>query len=156
MTSSRLRTPYCFIAAAIACSTILGAPAHAQLGSTIVTNSASSSATVMYHAKGGQLSFNETTDSNGITVRQYVDSAGAVYAVSWRGAAMPDLQMLLASHFAQYRSAAAGSPVDHGLHASLVSKDDLVVESAVRLRQFVGRAWLNSALPAGVTAADIE
>ncbi|WP_062637460.1 DUF2844 domain-containing protein [Caballeronia arationis] len=134
-----------------------GAPAHAQLGSTIDTNSGSSSARVMQHAKGGQLSFNETTDSNGITVRQYVDSAGAVYAVTWRGAAMPDLQTLLGGHFAKYRSAAAaGSPINHGLHASLVSKDDLMVESAVRLRQFVGRAWLDSARPAGVTAADIE
>jgi hypothetical protein len=131
-------------------------PAHAQLGSTTVANAGSPSGRVLQHAKSGQLSFDEVTDANGITVRRYVDSSGLVYAVSWRGAAMPDLQALLGSHFRRYQSAAASSSVSSGLHASTVSQADLVVESGVRLRQFVGRAWLTGALPAGVVASDIE
>ncbi|MDR5750927.1 MULTISPECIES: DUF2844 domain-containing protein [unclassified Caballeronia] len=144
------------MAATIACLMMTGEPALARLGSTIATTLDSSPGRVIRHAKNGELSFDETTDSNGITLRQYVDSAGVVYAVSWHGAAMPDLDALLGAHFARYKSAAAGSQASHGLHASRVADDDLVVESGVRLRQFVGRAWLTDALPAGVTADDIE
>ncbi|SAL20409.1 DUF2844 domain-containing protein [Caballeronia humi] len=152
---TRIRTPHCYRAIAL-CASILGGTAYAQLGSTIVKPSDPSHAAVMQHTQNGQLSFQESIDANGICVRQYVSSAGDVYAVSWHGPAMPDVEVLLGSHYARYRNSASTSQADNGLHASRVSQGDLVVESGVRLREFIGRAWLTSAMPAGAIASDIE
>jgi hypothetical protein len=152
---TRIRTPHCFRIIAL-CASIVSGNAYAQLGSTIVEPSDPSHAAVMQHTQNGQLSFQESTDANGISVRQYVSSAGNVYAVSWHGPAMPDVEALLGSYYARYRNSASTSQGGNGLHASRVSQGDLVVESGVRLREFIGRAWLTSAMPAGVMASDIE
>ncbi|MGA7813491.1 DUF2844 domain-containing protein [Caballeronia sp.] len=135
---------------------------HAQLGSAIATGtstqgSSDASAVVMQNAANDAVQWQESTDANQIRVRQYVSAAGQVYAVSWDGPAMPDLAALLGTWFGEYQqSALAGLPNVSSLHASRVSRSDLVVETAVRLRDFNGRAWLPDALPSGVTAGDIQ
>jgi len=135
---------------------------HAQLGSTNATaasaqGSSDASAVVIQKATNDAVQWQESTDANQIRVRQYVSAAGQVYAVSWDGPAMPDLAALLGTWFGEYQqSALAGLPNASSLHTSRVNRSDLVVETAVRLRDFNGRAWLPDALPAGVTAADIQ
>lgn len=130
-------------------------PALAQLGSTGPAGSASQGA-VVNQAQGGLILFHESTDANGIVVRQYVDSSGRVYAVSWRGPAMPNVQALLGTYFAAFREGASASIGAAGLHTARVAQGDLVVENRVRLREFSGRAWLVSALPPGVSTTDIQ
>jgi len=141
-------------------------PAHAQLGSTVAiaasgiassSNPADATAQVLHQARNSAARWQESTDANQIRVRQYVSSSGQVYAVSWDGPAMPDVAVQLGTWFDRYRQeASAALPNASGLHSSRVSSSDLMVETAVRLRDFSGRAWLPGALPAGVTAADIE
>lgn len=141
-------------------------PAHAQLGTTVAINAAGISsssnlsdatAPAVHQATNSAVRWQESTDANQIRVRQYVSASGQVYAVSWDGPAMPDVAVLLGTSFDRYRQEASMAlPNASGLHSSRVSSSDLMVESAVRLRDFSGRAWLPSALPAGVTAADIE
>ncbi|MCG7401495.1 MULTISPECIES: DUF2844 domain-containing protein [Caballeronia] len=144
---------------ATACLTILAigasANAHAQLGAAGRASSASQG-DVVHQAQSGLVKFHETTDADGIVVREYVDSSGTVYAVSWRGPAMPDVRTLLGSHFETFRQGASASVGDAGLHAAHVAAGDLVVENRTRLREFIGRAWLASALPPGVSATDIQ
>jgi hypothetical protein len=144
--------------------------AHAQLGTTVAiavavaaagtsssSNPADATAPVLHQAANSAVQWQESTDANQIRVRQYVSSSGQVYAVSWDGPAMPDVAVLLGTWFDRYRQeASAALPNASGLHSSRVSSSDLMVETAVRLRDFSGRAWLPSALPAGVAAADIE
>jgi hypothetical protein len=130
-------------------------PCRAQLGAVTGTADASDGA-VMHQAPSGLANYRETTDAHGIVVREYVDARGTVYAVSWRGPAMPNVQALLGSYFERFKSGASASAGDAGLHAARVADGDLVVESQVRLREFSGRAWLASALPAGVSASDIQ
>jgi Protein of unknown function (DUF2844) len=141
-------------------------PAHAQLGAIVAidatgtsssSNAADAATPVLHQASNSAVRWQESTDANQIRVRQYVSSSGQVYAVSWDGPAMPDVAVLLGTWFDRYRQdASAALPNASGLHSSRVSSSDLMVETAVRLRDFNGRAWLPSALPAGVTAADIE
>ena len=145
-------------------------PAHAQLGTTVAiavavaaagtsssSNPADATAPVLHQAANSAVQWQESTDANQIRVRQYVSSSGQVYAVSWDGPAMPDVAVLLGTWFDRYRQeASVALPTASGLHSSRVSSSDLMVETAVRLRDFSGRAWLPSALPAGVAAADIE
>ncbi|MFT4435236.1 DUF2844 domain-containing protein [Caballeronia sp. 15715] len=140
--------------------------AHAQLGSTVAiaasgtassSNAADGTAQVLHQAENSAARWQESTDANQIRMRQYVSSSGQVYAVSWDGPAMPDVAALLGNWFDRYRQeASAALPNVSGLHSSRGNSSDLMVETAVRLRDFSGRAWLPSALPAGVTAADIE
>jgi hypothetical protein len=142
-------------AATMSLSLIASTPCHAQLGQMVVRANASGGA-VAHQASSARAKYQETTDANGIVVRQYVDAVGTVYAVSWHGPAMANVQSLLGSYFQRFRDGANASVGDAGLHASRVNDGDLVVETHVRLREFSGRAWLASALPAGVSASDIQ
>lgn len=136
-----------------------GGSVHAQLGSTFGNAAGASDAlsAVIHQANNSALRWLETTDANQIRVRQYMSPTGVVYAVSWDGPAMPDVSALLGTRFDQYRQgASAALENSNGLRSSHVDGSDFVVETSVRLRDFSGRAWLPDALPAGVSAADIE
>jgi hypothetical protein len=151
----KIRIPH-YVIAGLAMLTIGAASSvHAQLGATGRAASGSQG-DVMLKAQGGLVRYHETTDANGIVVRDYVDSNGDVYAVSWRGPAMADVRSLLGAYFETFRQGASASVGDAGLHTARVAQGDLVVENRVRLREFSGRAWLVSALPPGVRATDIE
>lgn len=151
---NNIRHPYYIGAVAMMLAFGAITASHAQLGATKPANA--SDGAVVHQAQGGMLTYRETTDAHGIVVREYVDPAGTVYAVSWRGPAMPNVQALLGGYFPRFRDGASASVGDVGLHAARVADGDLVVENHTRLREFVGRAWLASALPAGVSTADIQ
>ncbi len=102
-----------------------------------------------------QYDIQEITTDTGIRVREYVNRDGVVFAVSWIGAVLPDLQRLLGTHYVEYTAALAA--LNHpGLHRSLrVALPDLIVESGGHLRAYAGRARLPALVPAGVSAADL-
>ena len=150
-----LRAPQYMAAAAMAVALGANTLCHAQLGATGRAPHDAKDA-VVQRAQGGLLTYRETTDTYGIVVRQYADAAGAVYAVSWRGPAMPDVKALLGAYFQRFRDGASASAGDAGLHTARVADGALVVENRTRLREFSGRAWLANALPPGVSAADIQ
>ncbi|SAL64415.1 hypothetical protein AWB71_03745 [Caballeronia peredens] len=146
--------PY-YIASLLATVSLVAAmPAHAQLGAARDADSAAGD--VIHRAQSGLVEYHETTDPSGIVVREYVDSSGKVYAVSWRGPAMPNVQSLLGAYFDTFKEGANATIGAAGLHTARVAQGDLVVENRMRLREFSGRAWLASALPPGVSATDIE
>lgn len=93
----------------------------------------------------------------GVSVREYVAPGGTVFAVSWRGAAPPDLAVLLGAYFTQYRKAAAtGSPSAFGLHNSIVAGPDVTVETGGHMGDLWGRAYVPTMLPPGVSQSEIE
>jgi hypothetical protein len=102
-----------------------------------------------------QYDIQEITTETGIRVREYVNRDGVVFAVSWTGPVLPDLQRLLGTHYVEYSTALAA--LKHpGLHRSLrVALPDLIVESGGHLRAYAGRARLLALVPAGVSAADL-
>jgi hypothetical protein len=142
------------------CAITTAAMAHAQLGTTIAMvsgNLANTPDVVIHQADNPAVQWNESTDTSQIRVRQYVSAAGQVYAISWNGPAAPDLTALLGAWSGIYRQEAlAALPTAPSLHASRVDRSDVVVETAVRLRSFSGRAWLPGAIPAGVLLTDIQ
>jgi hypothetical protein len=98
-------------------------------------------------------SIHEMQVPTGATLRQYVSPAGRVFAVSWQGFA-PDLQQLLGEHFNDYMAAA--SQVlrrGRGVH---VETGDLVLDSGGHMRYVVGRAFLRSQLPSGVSSDELR
>ncbi len=91
---------------------------------------------------------------SGTVVRQYVSPSGMVFAVSWQGPVLPDLQQILGPYFAQY--AAATKAQDIGPGSRRAEASGLVVQSSGHMRAFSGKAYLQQKLPRGVTAGDIQ
>jgi hypothetical protein len=91
---------------------------------------------------------------SGTVVTEYLGSDGLVYAVTWHGPHLPDLQLILGNYAADYQAAARQPTVRRRLVR--VNTPDLVIESSGRMRAFTGRAWVPTRLPPGVTAADIQ
>lgn len=91
------------------------------------------------------------TLSNGLTVRQYVDAAGLVFAVAWEGPVQPDFARLLGDHFASFADAQRQQKRGVNLQTA-----NLVIESGGMMRAFTGRAYLPAKLPATLTVQDIR
>jgi Protein of unknown function (DUF2844) len=89
----------------------------------------------------------------GTTIRQFVSPAGRVFAVTWQGFS-PDLRQLLGEHFDEYMTAATqNSHRGRGVHIEI---GDMVFESGGHMRYVVGRAFLRSQLPSGVSTHDLR
>lgn len=96
-----------------------------------------------------------TTLPSGTVVREYISPAGTVFAVSWQGPFLPDLRVLLAQYFDVLTAETARHP-KAGHSQVLIEKPEVTIESSGHMRAYTGRAWITSALPGGVTSADIE
>ncbi len=97
----------------------------------------------------------EISAEGGIRVREYLSRDGLVFAVSWSGPVLPDLQRLLGAHFTEYCAALKALP-HPGLHRSVrVESSTLIVESGGHLRAYAGRAYLPALIPAGVSDAEL-
>ncbi len=146
------------LALLVGMSTLWIAPARAALGGDAVSVAADEA-----HLHGNataelrqQYDVQEITNDAGMRVREFLDRAGNVFAVSWSGPVLPDLQRLLGAYFTQYTAALAA--LSHpGLHRSVrVSTPEFVAESAGHLRAYAGRAYLPALVPAGVFAAELR
>lgn len=102
----------------------------------------------------GSYRLHEMTRGDGSLIREYVNSDGKVFGVSWKGPVMPNLSQLLGSNFATFHDNAKQKAGRRRL--AVVHSGDLVVESSGHPRAFFGRAYLNSMLPAGVTEETVQ
>ena len=97
----------------------------------------------------------QSTLDSGTVVREYSDTAGKVFAVSWRGPTLPDLRTLLGDKFAAMTGAAA-KRAQAGHSQLALERADVVLVSTGHMRSFAGHAWIPSALPPGFDTATIE
>jgi len=97
----------------------------------------------------------QSTLDSGTVVREYSDTAGKVFAVSWRGPMLPDLRTLLGEKFA-VMTGAAGQRARAGHSQLALDQSDVVLVSNGHMRSFAGHAWIPSALPAGFDTTTIE
>jgi hypothetical protein len=91
---------------------------------------------------------------SGTVVREFASPSGTVFGVSWQGFA-PDLQQLLGEHFEEYVQAVSRQRGRRG-RGTYIDTGDLVVETGGHMRFVVGRAWLRSQLPQGVSADAVQ
>lgn len=97
----------------------------------------------------------QSTLDSGTVVREYSNTQGIVFAVSWNGPTLPDLRTLLGDKFAVMTSSAGKRP--KAGHSQLaVNQSDLVIVSSGHMRAFAGHAWIPGALPAGFDTNVIE
>ena len=145
-----------------------GAPAMATLGqapSTPLVSAAPSASSPAPGAKllsatpagrSGLYTIHKSELDSGTTVREYATPEGVVFAVSWRGPVLPDLNALLGEYFKAFREQSQqaraagrrGSPVT-------MESDALVVRSNGRMRNFFGSAYAPGLIPVDVNIKDV-
>jgi len=145
-----------FVLYSMLAGTSMSAPsAHAALGDLVEPIAGATSRTFA----GGAVSVLRYVDAGGTTINEYFVSAnGVVFAYTWQGPTMPNLRALLGSYDASYRENASSelSGPRGSLHAVRVDEPEVVVEVGGQMRSYVGRAWLPTALPPGVTEGDLQ
>ncbi|HJV67188.1 MAG TPA: DUF2844 domain-containing protein [Geomonas sp.] len=94
--------------------------------------------------------------SDSVTVREFLNSDGVVFAVAWQGLVQPDLTTLLGSYTQEYQSAKQQTPRRRGHKQSRVKSGNVVVETWGHMRNLQGRAYLPALVPSGVNLEDIH
>lgn len=94
---------------------------------------------------------------SGTVVHEYLSSNGMVFAVTWQGATMPDLQQLLGSYMSNATDAVNTYRTQHpGIGPVSIATNQFVIQAGGHMGIYVGRAYLPSAVPAGVALSDIK
>jgi hypothetical protein len=97
----------------------------------------------------------EITLPSGTVVHEFVSAEGKVFAVSWKGMAVPDLSQTLGTYFAEYKAAATATP-HAGHHNLTVQQTDLVVRTGGHMRNWYGQAYVLSLLPPNFSLDEIK
>jgi len=99
----------------------------------------------------------EIKASAGTVVKEYVSPEGKVFAITWHGQFIPNMQQLLGSYYQQFADAAASQREAHVRHKAVnIQQPDLVVQNGGHARSYFGKAYVPTMLPQGVTADEIQ
>jgi hypothetical protein len=142
----------------IALVAVLPLTAFAELGGNAasVQNDQSRLQAVRRATLSNGYTVHELTTANGIAVREYASTAGRIFAVTWRGPFLPDLQQLLGNYFPTFKTVAAARRAAGVRGPMAIEQDDLVVQSAGHMRAFNGRAYVPSLIPPQVSIDEIQ
>jgi hypothetical protein len=90
------------------------------------------------------------------TVREFVDTRGRVFAVTWIGAKTPDLATVLGTYYNEYRSALAHLRRRPGRAPMVIHTAHAQIEMFGHMGHVQGRAHLPQILPKGAKLKDIQ
>ena len=136
-------------------------PAMASLGGnvgSIQTDTVHMNANVTRTA-GDIYETHQLQSPTGTVVNEYLSSSGTVFAVTWHGPFMPDMQQILGSYFQQYSAAlssqapsqASSQPRQYGRHPLDIRQPGLVVQTGGHMRAHWGRVYIPALTPTGVS-----
>lgn len=96
----------------------------------------------------------EMQTDDGTTIHEFAARDGTVFAFDFNGPAMPDLKVLLSTHYDDYMAAAREHRGNH--HVLSFSRGGVVFTLRRLPRGFEGSAHMPSLLPPGVTADQLR
>lgn len=161
-----MKSPRVFlmVALALAAASLLdlsARPAYAGLGATLASiepDRASMKGQLRSRSEAGY-SVEEITTPSG-RVREYVSPAGVVFAVSWNGSSMPNLQQAFGTYFTRFQAAVqarrAQQPAFRGHGHLEIRTPSLVVHAMGHMRQYFGVAYVPSLMPANLSLSDLH
>jgi len=95
--------------------------------------------------------------NDGVRIREYEDSKGKIFAITWQAVTHPDLSNLLGKYLGEYQNAVINKPKQKGQRRfGSFKSNNLIVEKSGVLGKSRGRAYLPAALPKGVDINEIE
>ena len=137
-------------------------PAMASLGGnvgSIQADGAHMNANVTRTA-GDTYETHQLQSPSGTVVNEYLSSSGTVFAVTWHGPFMPDMQQILGSYFQQYSAAlwsqASSQPRQYGRHPLDIRQPGMVVQTGGHMRAHWGRVYIPALTPAGVSPEQLQ
>jgi hypothetical protein len=95
----------------------------------------------------------DTTLATGTRVRQYVSASGVVFAVTWTGPFLPELQGLLGKYFDAMQAESARTTRAGRSHMA-INHREVVINLGGHMRAFEGEAWIPAQMPADFTVDD--
>ena len=100
----------------------------------------------------------EIKASSSTVVREYVSSAGKIFAVAWQGPFIPDLRQLLGGYFERFSQASQARNINRPRIRGpiLIQEPGLVVQSGGHMRAYFGRAYIPDQVPKGVNIEEIR
>jgi hypothetical protein len=99
----------------------------------------------------------ELRSAPGTTIREFVSSTGTVFAVSWRGPWMPDLQQLLGPYFQEYQQTVRQVRIARRGRGPLqIQTPTMVVGITGVPRAFSGTVLIPRLAPPGVDADTLK
>lgn len=81
---------------------------------------------------------------SGIVLQEYLSSNGAIFAVTWSGPSLPNLQVLLGGYFKDYLVA-----IKESRRSVYLSNENIIIQSSGVMGAFQGFAFLPKQAPAG-------
>ena len=134
----------------------VAAPAFAALGgdaASVSADAAKMKSQTRARAASGY-TVNELTLDSGTVVREYVSADGKVFAVTWKGPVLPDLQQTLGTYFQEFKAAAATPHSGH--HHLNVDHPEFVMRSGGHMRAWSGKAYVPALLPPNFSLSEIQ
>jgi len=99
----------------------------------------------------------EIKASAGVIVKEYVSPAGKVFAITWRGQIIPNMQQLLGTYYDQFAQAAKTQRESRLGHRPVnIQQPDLVFQNGGHMRAYFGRAYAPTIVPQGVNVDALQ
>lgn len=135
---------------------VASVPAAATLGEDVASVAADQKQMqgTLQITSAAKFAVHEIRLPSGTVVKEFVSPAGMVFAVSWQGPSLPDLQQVLGRYFDEYSGAVRSRGI--GPASRRTQGSGLVVQSGGHMRAFFGRAYVEQMLPRGVLAEEIQ
>lgn len=162
--SERQRPAKSRAATAVAIGLLLGfsLPAGASLGgsaASIQADTAHMNANVT-RTSADAYETHQLQSPTGTVVNEYLSSSGTVFAVTWHGPFMPDMQQILGSYFQQYSAALSSQSSSqsriYGRHPLNIQQSGLVVQTGGHMRAHWGRVYIPALTPEGVSPDQLQ
>ena len=133
------------------------APARAGLGQPVASVSADRARMKgqLRQRAGIGYTVEEITLPSGTVVKEFVSPSGIVFAVSWHGPTMPNLEQTLGSQYFSQLKAAEKTQRFGRNHIELTGPK-FVLHAGGHMRAFFGMAYVPSLLPSGVSLSDLH
>jgi hypothetical protein len=87
---------------------------------------------------------------SGIALQEYLSSNGVIFAVTWSGPYLPNLQVLLGGYFKDYLVA-----IKESRRSVYLSNENIIIQSSGMMGAFQGFAFLPKQAPVGFTSNNL-
>lgn len=88
---------------------------------------------------------------SGIILQEYLSANGTIFAVTWSGPSLPNLEVLLGTYFKDYLVA-----IKESRRAVYLNNENIIIQSSGMMGAFQGFAFLTKQAPAGFTPNNLS
>jgi Protein of unknown function (DUF2844) len=157
--ASRFSKLWIWAIGAVLVGALLPRPAMAALGGDVnsVHQDQAQVKGVLKTTQTQAFTLHEIKDPSGTVVKEYVSPAGKVFAISWRGPFIPNMQQFLGTYFSQFADAAKTQRERApGRRPVSINQPSLVFQNGGHMRSYFGRAYVPEMVPQGVNPNAIQ